>query len=310
MERTGEQHRGSCLRKGRARGSHVLALLVLGLVGCARPAPPPDLAALYGVAAVPAEGVEITTGFSTVRIRDEGTVRTLYFVDDDGREVVESRMDLARPGFLEVPYTRCMFASYLFVPQPRRVLLVGLGAGSMVRFLQHHDPDVEVDALDIDPDIVRIAEEYFGSRPAEGVRFQVADGYQVLRTAERRWDVVFMDAFLKPSMETDSTGVPLRLKEVPFYAAVKGHLADGGVVVFNVNGHHGLEEDVMTIRDAFGPVALVRSEGSNNVIVVATKEGRLPDRLTLERHAAAADQRLDPDSLSFRDLLAGAKLRR
>lgn len=287
-----------------AQASAAGLVLVVGLaaaMGCGEPAPPPDLAALYGVAPVPPQGVELETRFSRVRIRDEGTIRTLYFVAEDGEEIVESRMDLERPEVLVVPYTRTLFASYLFVPEPQRVLVVGYGAGSMVRFLEHHDPEVVVEAIDIDPEIVAIAEEYFGMRPQANVR--VADGYEVLRTAEVQWDVVFLDAFLGPSEETDSTGVPLRLKEIPFYEAVKAHLADGGVVCFNINSHARIDEDVAGIRRAFGPIARFRSRWANE-IVVASKAGALPAREVLERRAAAADARLQPTGWSFEELLS------
>jgi len=46
-----------------------------------------------------------------------------------------------------------------------------------------------------------------------------------------------MVAFLRPSNDTDPTGVPTRLKTLAFLGRLKAALAPGGVVAFNVNDH-------------------------------------------------------------------------
>ena len=58
--------------------------------------------------------------FSHVKVTRKGDVRTLWFVRDDGDEVIESQVDLSRPDELLVPYTRFMFLSYAFAPRPER----------------------------------------------------------------------------------------------------------------------------------------------------------------------------------------------
>ena len=55
----------------------------------------------------------------------------------------------------------------------------------MVRFLEHHEPDLEIDALDIDPEMPRLAADYFGTHPDEKRRFLVADGYDFIRSSPR-----------------------------------------------------------------------------------------------------------------------------
>ncbi|MGE3402686.1 MAG: hypothetical protein AB7K63_08885 [Vicinamibacterales bacterium] len=99
---------------------------------------------------------EVVSDFSTIRIRSNGDVRVMTFVRDNGEEVVQTRANLAEPHTLVAPYARAMFTSYLYQPEPRRVLIVGLGGGAMVRFLIHHEPDVEIDAVEIDPAVVRL----------------------------------------------------------------------------------------------------------------------------------------------------------
>ena len=109
---------------------------------------------------------EEVSDFSRIRVRRDGDVRALTFVRDDGQEVVQSRVNLTEPQTLVSPYAHGMFASYLYQPQPRRVLIIGLGGGAMVRFLTHHEPQVQIDAVEIDPAVVRLADQYFGYAPA------------------------------------------------------------------------------------------------------------------------------------------------
>src|SRR5262245_20296889 len=83
--------------------------------------------------------VDVRSKFSHIKVRKDGNVRTLYFVRDSGEEVIESQLDLNKPHDLIVTYTRYMFLSYAFKPKQERVLIVGLGGGSMVHFMKHYD---------------------------------------------------------------------------------------------------------------------------------------------------------------------------
>lgn len=212
---------------------------------------------------------EEVSAFSHIRVRRAGDVRALTFVRDNGQEVIQSRVDLAAPHTLVSPYARSMFASYLYQPQPRRVLIVGLGGGAMVRFLTHHEPHVQIDAVEIDPAVVRLADQYFGVRSGGQVRVHTADAVKFVESVTDRFDMILMDAFLRPSSDTDTTGVPTRLKTLEFLGRLKQALAPGGVVAFNVNEHASMADDIAAITTAFGQVAVYRSPPSDNKVVIA-----------------------------------------
>ncbi len=238
-------------------------------------------------------GLELdhTSKYSHVKIYRENNTRTLYFVRDNGDEVVESRVDLDRPDDLLVEYTQFMFLSYLFRPSPERVCIVGLGGGSMVHFLNRHDRQVKVDVVEIDPSIVQIAAQYFGVRSGGNLKIHTADGIAYLKNTDSHYDVIYMDAFLKPSRDTDDTGVPVRMKTVQFYKEVQKKLNPDGIMVFNLNPHPGLEEDVKTIREAFPQVYVFRLEGSGLVVVASTSEQRT-GYPALAKSAAQIDRKI------------------
>jgi spermidine synthase len=246
---------------------------------------------------------ETRSEFSHVRIRDRGSRRTLYFVRDSGQEVVETSIDLRAPHLLQIEYTRLMFVSLLYRPEPEACLIVGLGGGAMVRFLNHFFPQVRVDVVEIDPVVVAVARQYFGTEPRPGTRIFTEDGLAYLRQTRERYDVIYMDAFLKPGGDTDSTGVPLRLKTEAFLKSLHERLRPGGLVAFNINASEETSADLATIRSAFPAVDVYQVPGSGTIVAVGAVRERMPGDDELRRQARALDRRRD-HGFSFKRLLA------
>lgn len=245
---------------------------------------------------------DVKSDYSRIRIRKANTIRTLLFVRDNGEEVVESMVDLARPKDLLVTYTRFMFLSYAFRPKHEKVLIVGLGGGAMVHFLKHHDPDCKVDVVEIDPIVVNMAEKYFGIKSAGNVNIVTEDAFEYLKTTEGGYDVIYMDAFLKPSADTDATGVPLRLKTIRFYKDVQKKLKADGLVVFNINPHPKIRDDVATIREAFPQTYVFEMPSYAGLVVVGSLAPARMQPATLFAQATELDRRFKT-TFSFRDMV-------
>lgn len=246
--------------------------------------------------------------FSHVKVTRDGDVRTLWFVRDSGEHVIESKVDLGRPDDLLVEYTRFMFMSYAFRPEPERVLIVGLGGGAMVHFLKIHDPKAKVDVVEIDPLIVSVADRFFGVRSGGEVSINVGDGMAFIRDSDASYDVIYMDAFLRPSGGTDHVGVPLHLKTLAFYEQVKKRLAPEGAVVFNLNPHLSVGQDIQTIREAFPHVYVFRLQGYDGYVVVASTAEKAMTPTEISAAATRLDQRFRAP-FSFRKM-AGRLSRR
>jgi spermidine synthase len=244
---------------------------------------------------------EETSAYSRIRVRRDGDVRALTFVRDNGQEAVQSRINLTAPHTLMSPYARGMFASYLYQPQPRRILIVGLGGGAMVHFLTHHEPQAQIDAVEIDPVVVRLAGEYFGVRSGGNVRVHTADAVAFIESTAERYDLILMDAFLRPSGGTDATGVPAQMKTLAFLNRVKQTLAPGGVVAFNINEHATMADDIAAVRTAFGNAALYRCPPSDNKVLIATEGAPATDDEVRAR-VASLDARFG-GALSFAEAL-------
>jgi spermidine synthase len=294
----GTVNRESSRRQAQGRSVAAPALLAVALLGAT--------VALVLWSMSPARTVgrlehEEVSAFSRIRVRRDGDVRALTFVRDNGQEVVQSRVSLTAPHTLLSPYARGMFASYLYQPHPRRVLIVGLGGGAMVRFLTHHEPQVHIDAVEIDPAVVRLADEHFGVRSSGNVRVHTADAVAFVESIMDRYDLIFMDAFLRPSSDTDTTGVPTRLKALEFLDRLKRALAPGGVVAFNVNEHATMADDIAAVAAAFGHAVVYRCPPADNKVVIATEGGLATDDEVRAR-IGALDARFG-GALSFAEIL-------
>jgi spermidine synthase len=236
--------------------------------------------------------------YSHIRVYRRHNVRTMVFVRDSGQEAFQSQVNLDRPYDLHFAYLHDMFVSYLFRSNQEKVLIVGLGGGSMIHFLRHYDPLLQIDAVEIDPVVVSVAKTYFGVRTDDKVKILTGDGIRYLETADAQYDVIYMDAFLKPSAGTDSTGAPLRLRTLSFYAEVQKRLTPGGVVVFNLNPHPRIEEDLQVIRKAFRHTYVFRLPGGQGLVVVGSTAAEREEVSTLLARARELDHRFG-GSLSF-----------
>ena len=117
---------------------------------------------------------EKASSYNTIIVtEDHKGMRTLLFERGGGRQSVVKPGD---PDHLELPYARTALAGLALCEEPRRMLVVGLGGGSLPMFLRAHYPAATIDVAEIDPDVVDVAKRFFGFREDERMRAQVGDG--------------------------------------------------------------------------------------------------------------------------------------
>jgi spermidine synthase len=192
-------------------------------------------------------------------------------VDDDGREGLQSSLDLTEPDQLQVAYTRALFASFLFRHPQERVLIVGLGGGGMVRFIDLRLPDTRVEVVEIDPVVVALADQYFGTGPTPRVTIHTEDAFLFFGRNTSQYDVIYMDAFLKPSVDAKADSETARLKTVSFLKTIKGQLVPGGVLACNLIAHRKeTKADLAALRAVFPCVKTMKVSGTGNLAVFAT----------------------------------------
>jgi spermidine synthase len=177
----------------------------------------------------------------------------------------------------------------------------------MVRFLSRHFPDIEVDVVELDPAVVEVAERYFGVEPTQKVQIITADGLEYLRNNVRRYDVIYLDAFLAMSSKTDSTGAPLKFRTGLFFGSLPRHLSPAGLVVTNLHRRHSTPSDLAQMRTGFSTIYVFPVPTTGNIIAVASLDTHRHSPDELKRRGRQLDRRFN---VGFRfEYLAGLEER-
>jgi spermidine synthase len=196
---------------------------------------------------------------------------------------LESVVNLADPDELTGEYTQVMPAGLLYPETTKRILMIGLGAGTISTYLGRALPDVQIDVVELDPGVIGAAKKYFGLQETDRVHIIESDGRVYLNRHKDSYDLILLDAYRE-------LGVPFHLLTREFYALVKEHLTPGGAVALNIDGGTKLyASTIVTLRAVFPTVdvyPVFQARGETQAVPVATS---MPEPSTdiLMQHATA-----------------------
>ena len=198
---------------------------------------------------------------ASIEVSEEAGVRYLHF----GSPWIQGAMRIARPWALELEYTRDMMMALLLRPAkrwPKSVLLIGLGAASLTKFLYRSRPRSMLTVVEIDAAVVRAAAQFF-KLPVDPHRIaiEIGDGHDFVAASDRAFDLVLVDGFDANS----------RIGTLEFYRRCRVRLTEQGVLVANfLNARRGLPQSLERMCDAFGGRAFALPHcASGNVIALA-----------------------------------------
>jgi spermidine synthase len=205
-------------------------------------------------------------------------------------------------------YHQSVVAMLSLAPQrPRRALLVGLGAGALAMFLQRRRPELELDVVELDPAVVRVAGEFFGFAPGPRCRLFVEDGLAfVQRAAARvredaaaalRYDAMVVDVNAQ-DLSVGMTFPPTSFVTRAFLSEVRECLAPAGVAVYNVVARSVpvWEETLAAFEAVFARVGVLEAEAYVNRVVGAFRDASL-DLATAARAAPQSEGHVDVRAL-------------
>jgi spermidine synthase len=220
----------------------------------------------------------IETEYNDIFISKRGHELTMSF-QLKGFDYTESVTNLRDPDDLPVLYTRAMTAALAFPETPKRILMIGLGGGSISTYLGRAMPEATIDTVEIDPGVIAAAKKYFGIRENARVKYFAGDGRVWLNRNKRTYDLILVDAF-------HGAFVPFHLLTQEFYALIKQRLTPTGAAAFNV--HDGTKLYVSTVKTlgtVFPSVQLFPS-GEGETIAVATPQPAASDEVLANRAAS------------------------
>jgi spermidine synthase len=217
------------------------------------------------------------SGFEQPVVQETALSKSMVFSDID----IQSRMSLARPNELQFEYTRLMMGALLFQPQPKRILMVGLGGGSLAKFCYTYLPDTHITVIEINPHVIALRQSF--CIPDDDARFQVVrmDAAQFMAITEHTFDLVLVDGF-------DPQGMPDALCSSQFYADCRRVLTSGGVAVANVHRFNAYRDVyVDRIASAFDHALwVVNAPGTTNCVVFAMRDFSKDKKFLFHKHQA------------------------
>jgi len=193
--------------------------------------------------------------YQQVRIRDDDLFR--YLVLDRTFHAVMWKAD---PLPLFLPYSQLMVASLALVPEPKRGLILGHGGGSIAKWLAARWPELELDIVEFDPVVVRMAEEYFSYHAPPRHHVHVRDARAFLNRTSDVYDLIWVDAFARHM-------IPFHLTTVEFFSELRKHLTPNGVLAVNLasSGEGGdllrANAVVQTMRQSFPAIESFEVKG-------------------------------------------------
>lgn len=192
------------------------------------------------------------------------------------------------PDKLVFNYTKLTFASLLVTQNPKNVLVIGLGGGTLSNVIHELYPAAKIHNVEIDPAVLKVARDYFNFIETDNVTSSVQDGRIFIKRAaikKQKYDWIILDAF-------NGDYIPEHLLTKEFFEEVQSVLAEGGVIAANTFSSSKLyEHESATYHSVFGDfINVSRPNRSNRIILAGVKT--MPTQAQLNERINALAPRL------------------
>lgn len=223
--------------------------------------------------------------YRNVVITEKDQIRCMRFETRRKKVSNQTCIDLSDKQKLVFEYTQGILAGLAIQTKPSRVLILGLGGGTLSNTINQISPTTEIIAVDIDPVVVKLAKRYFDYKENEQVKTVIQDGRVYVKRAllkQEKFDWIILDAF-------NGDYIPEHMMTKEFLSEVKGLLTDEGIISANTFSSSELYHyESVTYQNVFNQLKIFKAPTKGNRVIFAcncdklTFPGKIP--LTLENH--------------------------
>jgi len=238
---------------------------------------------LNGFALEPSEKLlmEKNSLYQYIAVTEDAAKHERY-LRNNKKGLIQGGISLNAPEKLLFEYTQMSFVSLAFLRMsPGDVLFAGLGIGAMPGYMNRYYPEVNIDVVEIDTDIIQVAKEYFYFKENKNLKVHPGDARQFIKRSKKKYDIIFLDAY-------QSDYIPFHLTTVEFLREVKSRLKDNGVVVSNIlspKRNKFFDSMIMTYKKVFPYLYIFKGKKAGNFIFVVTKRIDMKDKDGIEAAA-------------------------
>jgi len=219
---------------------------------------------------------------ATPRLHQNSQTVTLSF---EGT-LIQSCMRLADPDDLVLDYTRTMMGALLFNPRPAHVLMIGLGGGSLVKYLHRHVPEADVTVVEISQSVIDLRDAFHVPPDDARLHTVCADGAKFMAHPPHAYDLILVDGFT-------GAGIAEALCSRSFYLNCRKALTPEGLLVANVQADTEQTREIgKRLFKAFGGsmISVLSDEGGNDIVTAGPRHLFEQGRADFEGHWAALSE--------------------
>lgn len=231
--------------------------------------------------------------YQTLRVIQRGPLLELF-----GGRTCFSAMNTEQPYDHVLEYTGLMIMSAAYVDRPQTALMIGLGSGTVANYLRKYYPDLQITVVELDPDVLACAEQFFHFKTDAKMQVAIQDGRRYLMKDRAKYDLILLDAYY-------GDYIPFHLLTQEFLTMVKAHLQPNGIVVSNTWAAQQLyERESATYSKVFGHFDSYLGKRSGNRIIITARPDANADEAALRQRMAAAQANLRFAELKLPELFA------
>ena len=207
--------------------------------------------------------------YRNILVEDNNDLRCLKF-NVKSNKTQQSCFLKSQPEKLVFNYTKLLMASLLLNDNPKRILIVGLGGGTMSNTLAQLYPESQIDNIEIDPAVITVARDYFDFLESDKIKTYTQDGRIFIKRAllkKQTYDWIILDAF-------NGDYIPEHLMTEEFLQEAKALLSENGILssnTFSLSKLYAYES--ATYKAVFGDFYQVANSANSNRIIVVSKKG-------------------------------------
>ena len=247
------------------------------------------LAPILSLASVPGASLPAGTvwvgesAYNLVRVVRSGSL-LLLTLNDEGVHTIRDET---------IGWTGHYYDDFALGPllvQARQMLVLGMGAGTSIATTRATAPEIELDAVEIDPKVIEAGVRFFGLQPDENLlRIHLADARPWLIRNHINYDLAQIDLY------QGGPYIPFYLVTVEFFRLVRAHLSEDGLMMMNVfdpsASHQLLESVAATLKQVFPSVSSV-AVGNGNHMVLAFRSERSIESIRSALRSATSDEQV------------------
>ena len=162
-----------------------------------------------------------------VRLRD-GIYKDILFMSSKNSGV-QSRINLLDPNVPSLAYIKTMCAASALHSDPRDVLFLGMGGGSLPKYWIDHFPESQKTVVDLRPLMFQVARDHFMFEPDSRTHLVGDDANSFLTKAasmDKKYDIIYVDIYIEGPADIQNNQY--------FWDAIYKCLNPGGLVCSNI----------------------------------------------------------------------------